>query len=95
VVLRIVEPRSLEGKIIALGWDGPLKWNWRYKPGAIYEGMVDQRYVGRLAFMDEAALHPVSGPWMPEKPNQTNPAPRSQPVSSETNATPSAAGSRP
>jgi hypothetical protein len=75
VVLRIVEPGSLEGKIMALGWDGPLKWNSWYKPGVIYEGMVDQRIIGRLAFMDDPGLHPVSGPWVTEKPNQTNPAP--------------------
>src|SRR2546428_4838613 len=58
IVLRIVKPESFAGKIIAFHFDFPEKWNAWYKADVIYEGTIDERYVGMMAFMCDPGWKP-------------------------------------
>ena len=59
IVLRIVKPESLAGKVIAYHFDFPEKWNAWYEADGLYEGMINESSVGGMGWGCDPGLKRV------------------------------------
>jgi len=74
IVLEVVQPYGLAGKVIAFHFDFPEKWDSWYKPDVLYVGMVHTRDIGRLAFMCDPGWHAASTNRLSETPKTRQPS---------------------
>ena len=87
VVMEVVTPKEHAGQTICIWLDPPaaLAGGVRFKPGLVYAGKWRREFIGTLTFKGEVPFVPLAEPG--------GAANRSQPIRSETNRTPAAAGS--
>lgn len=74
IVLRVVSPKSQEGKVMAFHFDIPEKWNHWYKPDRVYAGKIHEREIGTMTFRCDPGLREVTNslPKAPNKGRDTN-----------------------
>jgi hypothetical protein len=87
VVMEVLSPKELAGKTICIWLDHPATQveQVAYRPGVHYAGRWPTQYIGTLTFKGPVPFDRVAEP--------DGPANRSQPIHSQTNRAPAAAGS--